>query len=116
MKDLFRIIEETPIAVRPLIQRYYTGPDGQVTIITSRGIVLKIPWKDVGAEKLGFSEYGIGLSYNCDNMGKTLVHEALHIKYPQMTENNVEFLTQVYWNKYPTLRQAAVRRVIIELE
>lgn len=112
--DLISIIEKTPISLRELIRHY-----DKTGMRLLRGITERIPYRKVGmgaiVDKLGWSEYIIELSYHLDNMGETLVHEVLHIKYPSLTEGEINEFTEIYWNKYPTVRKAAVRRLVYEL-
>lgn len=120
--DLFHIIENTPISLRRRFKRY-NNLTGEMHYL--RGMSDIIPYRVNGmgdmVDKHGWSEYGIVLSYECDccdNMAKTLLHEALHIKYwntPSMDEDKINELTEVYWNTYPTIRKVAVKRLVYEL-
>ena len=56
-------------------------------------------------------EFCAYLGYKFDNMGETFVHECLHLKFPEMSEVNVERLTLPFWNE-PLVRKVARERLI----
>lgn len=106
-KGLVHIIENCMLALRKDIFAY--TPEG---IKNVRGVTVKLPYADLFPT---FQKYGVVLNQDCDNMGETLVHEALHIKYPDMSESAVDDMMKTYWNKYPTVRKAAQQRVVEKL-
>ncbi len=57
----------------------------------------------------------IHLAYKWDDMGKTLAHEALHLRFPDMEEPNVESLTLPFWNE-TIIRKAAQKKLIKVLD
>jgi len=115
INNLVKIIEDTPVAIRPLITVYKKlGNSFNYLKYECRGITQKIPYPQWVIDKFNFSKYGIGLSYECDNMTKTLVHEAIHIEYNDATENEVIQLTELYY-EVPIIRKAAQKRVVYEL-
>lgn len=115
-RSLQEIIRDTPLAFRNQL-KIYDKPRNEVRYL--QGITERMPWRKIGADfvvdKFGFSEYGIGISYWCDDMCAILVHEATHIKYPWMKECDVEDIANTYWKKYQTIRKEAQKRVVEKL-
>ena len=95
-----KTIEETIVALNPLIV-LAVEKRGKRRIHVYRGLALRV---DNG-------EKGIILSYDCDNMGQTLVHEALHVAYPMFKEYMVEKLEDILWN-YKDVKKAAQKKVV----
>ncbi len=119
VEDLVDIIKNTPLALRPLIKQYKALPGtNQYLECVCMGITRRMPWRKIGAsfvvDTLGFNEYGIGLSYNCDDMPETLLHEALHVRYNSLEELDIIHLTEFYSNN-ERLRKACQKRVIERL-
>ena len=99
-KDLIGIIDETPLALRPSI----IIPKNKIEAYFVMGFTMNTPW---GGK-------GIALAYECDNMTKTLVHEALHIQYPILEETDIEGLTEEFFN-IMDVRKASQRRIVDKL-
>lgn len=113
MKELEKIIKTTPLGLRPMLKLYSTFKGGYLCC-ECKGFVRPIPWKDWGLSHYSFNKYGIGLSYECDNMAKTLLHEALHIKYENASEVEIELNTNKYWQDLP-LRKVCQQRIVTKL-
>ena len=56
-------------------------------------------------------EFCAYLGYKFDNMGETFVHECLHLRFPEMSESNIDALTVPFWNE-PSVRKVARERLI----
>lgn len=102
--NLIDIIRETPLALRPTIkiQKHLSG--GFYDIHLVKGLTIDTPW---GGK-------GIALSYECDNMSETLVHESLHIKFPSYEENKIILLTKDFY-KNDKIRKTAQKRIVDKL-
>ena len=100
-KDLIGIIEETPLALRPSL----IIPKNKIEAYFVMGVTMNTPW---GGK-------GIALAYECDNMTKTLVHEALHIQYPILEETDIEGLTEEFFN-IMSVRKASQKRIVDKLD
>lgn len=113
------ILENYPVGLVNKLRRpvYEVGQLTGMAVL--RGLADEMPWakgvSDAQLEEQGLVRYGMALSLECDNLGETLVHEALHCKYWHMDEDNIDVLTEVYWNKYPITRKLAQARVVYEL-
>jgi hypothetical protein len=104
MKKLIEIISECPVALRGIVTLRKETSNGY-NIYQAKGLTLKTPFP---------YGHGIALSYECDNMGKTLLHEALHIARPQYREEVIESLTECMW-KYQILKKECQKRIVYEL-
>ena len=104
IEKLIKIMEETPLAIRPMLNFFTSKYQYDV-----KGVVLRIPYAFEG-----ISSFGIGLSYECDNMGKTLVHEAMHICNQDHSEDSIRKLTSEYW-RIPEVRKSAQNVIVNKL-
>ncbi len=124
-RELKKIVDECPIAIKDVI-KFYDQPRNEIKFL--RGISCKTPWRKVGlssfVDKLGFSEYGIGLSAYCDNIPETLLHEACHIyrakhnierENEKQDEKETDFMTIEYF-AFEDVRKHMVKRTIKLLE
>ena len=72
-------------------------------------------WKKIG---LGFTtnlsspEYKIYLNVNTYNLGETLLHEALHIKYPVNDEFFINGVTKAMWDESRDVKNLCSKRII----
>lgn len=102
--DLVKIMKETPLALRPTIKIQQPLSGGFYDVYLVKGLTLDTPWEGKG----------IALSYECDNMTETLVHEALHIKFPTYEENKIILLTKEFY-KNNNIRKTAQKRIVDKL-
>ena len=107
VEKLVDIINDYPLAIRPMIVIYTPLSGNQYLRCEAKGVTLQTPWKF----KDGSTRYGIGLSSDCDDMPTTYIHEAFHILYPQTDEAEIERLTNQY-KIHPDLRKACLEKIL----
>jgi len=108
-ETLCEILENSPLAIRPMIRMYKQLQGNSYFVLECKGLVREFTFPYKG---IMMRNKGIGLSYECDNMPKTLTHEGLHIMYPAKEEDEIERLTEVYHN-IPKVRELS-RKLIVE--
>lgn len=101
-KGLVDIINNTPLSIRSDVKLYNKLPDGATEIVYSDGFTMLINKTPI--------KYGICLNANCYNMEDTLVHECLHLAYPNAGEMDVDDMTK-YYMKYDDVKYAVQRRI-----
>ena len=104
-KNLISIIENTPLALRPTIKIKNLLGEGFHDIYLVKGLTMETP----------LGEKGVALSYECDNMTETLVHECLHVLYPTLSEKDVVKWTDMYYNTFPDVKRASQKRIVNKL-
>ena len=90
-RSLIDIIENTPIAFRPMLKFYKPLGNDNYIELTAKGMMRPFTFDYNG---ITMRSYGVALSTDCDNMGKTLLHEYLHIQDEHMPEPEIEQLEE----------------------
>lgn len=105
-KQIKNILDKTPIALRPIVRiNRYDSRNNMRIVYQCKGLVLQ------GSNGM----HGVALSYECDNMAKTLLHECLHISDLAAKEDDVEIATQYLWRTNKYVRDIMQERVVKEL-
>jgi len=108
MKDcIMDSIDNAYIVLRPELYHRRVVGDSDFAIIEQselKGVLLEDPRTDF---------VGIALSYNCDNMTETLIHECIHYCDTELTEPIVERLTKKYVDDVDV--RGASQKKIVEL-
>jgi len=110
-RSLIDIIENTPIAFRPMLKFYKPLGNDNYIELTAKGMMRPFTFDYNG---ITMRSYGVALSTDCDNMGKTLLHEYLHIQDEHMPEPEIEQLTNKYWNILP-IRKTIINKLVEKL-
>lgn len=110
-KDLIKLIEEIPLVLQPelkLVRRLKNSNSGLATYANYAELTYR------GAVRRCYDKYVIGLAFEFSNMGETLVHEVLHIRFQEVEDEGIKELTKDYWAN-PEVRKASQKRIVQRL-
>lgn len=112
---LINIINHTPIKLKE-DTTYYDPQKQKMYVLRGKAEKYTLRWLLRPNTTLWSpQDYLITMNVHCDGMPETLIHEALHVKYPWMQEHKVRYLTLIYWSQVQDVRDAAQSRVVKEL-